>query len=192
MGRSEHREMQFLYQKHWTSKFDVNIHNIRTKNVGPTHHCSICKSKPAPECYLSLHFAFCVAPIDINGKTDICGERFCPKSPGGCAKHTYKDDFNQIIKDAYKKKKSISEVIEDLEIAKKLEELSVKTKEPEDKPILSYEQYNELNKQHVLTTKRERHEAMSMARSSFKVKEKAGTKLATTKTMKTKTKTISE
>jgi hypothetical protein len=181
MGRTEGREMEFLYGEHWASRFNVNIHNIRTKNVGPTHHCSYCKAPPMRSCYLNLHLAFCVASIDIHGKTDICGERFCPKSPGGCAKHTYKDDFNQIVKDAFKNVKSISQVMEDLEIAKKLEGLTLKSEEPEDKPILSYEQYNELNKQKVLTTKRGRHEAVSIARSNLRTKGKVGTKLATAK-----------
>ncbi|KAJ4357217.1 uncharacterized protein N0V89_001792 [Didymosphaeria variabile] len=169
MGRQEHRDMESLYPGHWDSKLDPDIHNIRTKAVGPPHHCRICHATAKPICYLKLHFAFCVAPIEVKGKPDICGERFCPKSQDGCATHPYNHGFNTMVKEAFKGVKSISEAMEELN-AQKLQALSLEPEEPEDAPILTYEEYNELAKQKALEEKRFRHTAMTAARTVLKTK----------------------
>ncbi|KAF9731040.1 hypothetical protein PMIN06_003630 [Paraphaeosphaeria minitans] len=172
-------ELQLLYRGHWDARLDLNVHNIRTKNVGLTHHCSVCKSKPKSQCYRELHFAFCVALIDIKDKEDICGERFCPKSPNGCGTHHYDHDFNTIIKEHWKNNKHIAEALEELALADKAQQLALEIKEPESKLDLSYEQYNQLNKEKAIATKRDRHEAMTKARaeSTTKGPNKAGSKM---------------
>ncbi|OAG05935.1 uncharacterized protein CC84DRAFT_1205594 [Paraphaeosphaeria sporulosa] len=171
--------LQLLYWGHWDSSLNLNTRNIRTKNVGQTHHCSVCSTKPKPQCYRELHLAFCIAKIELEGKPDICGERFCPKSPDGCGIHHYKNGFNEIIKDHWKNIKSISEALEELALAKKAQQLALESKEPECKPDIDYEQYNQRNKEKEMAAKRDRHEAMTKARAEFNTKSntKAGTKM---------------
>ncbi|KAF2450904.1 hypothetical protein P171DRAFT_479961 [Karstenula rhodostoma CBS 690.94] len=181
MGKSQHREMKLLYGDHWDSDMDPNVHNIRTKNVGVTHHCPIEKARPKLSCYLDLHFAFCTALIEIKGKAEICGERYCPKSPNGCGTHTYKNGFNTIVKDQWKNTKSITEAFEELELAEKSQQLALDSMEPVCKPDLTYEQYNELNKQKELDAKRDRHVAMTNSRAEINTKcnARTGTKMGT-------------
>lgn len=182
MGKSQNEEMKLLYEDHWDSSMDPNVHNIRTKKVGLSHHCPICKSRTKIRCYMDLHWAFCIAPIEIKGETSICGERYTPKSPGGCGTHHFKHGFNQIVKDHWKMKKTIVEAFEDLELAGKAEKaeksdeaeaagnVTLNSTEPGSEEELTYEQYNELNKQKELDAKRNRHEAMTNARAEVNAK----------------------
>ncbi|ORY14216.1 hypothetical protein BCR34DRAFT_647127 [Clohesyomyces aquaticus] len=84
-------------------KDDLHVHtrNIRSgARLSRTHHCPVCKKQPTKRCYQKLHFAFCLAPIEINGREVICGERFEVDSPGGCFTHPYNWDYNLCFKEA--------------------------------------------------------------------------------------------
>lgn len=184
MCKLGNRELNALYQGLWDSELNANIRNIRTGNIGPTHHCSICDKRAVINCYRQMHFAFCIAAVtDKNGVSHICGERFCPKSPTGCATHPYNHGYNEIIKDHWKNIKSIGEALEEIELAKKAQQLSLEAKEDKVKPDLSYEQWNQMNKEKELTAKRDRREARTMAATALITKAKGnagkGTKMDT-------------
>ncbi|KAL1611987.1 hypothetical protein SLS60_000210 [Paraconiothyrium brasiliense] len=69
-----------------------------------------------------------------------------------------------VVKEAFKGVKSIADAMDDLN-AQKLEALTLKQEEPEKKPILTYQEYNEQAKQKALEEKRCRHTANTMART---------------------------
>lgn len=159
-----------LYEGHWDASLKPNTHNIRTKNKGLAHHCPICDGPTKIACYLKLHWAFCTAPVTVNGKSEICGERFAPKSPGGCGKHKYSDNFNQVVKEAWKGNTSILEVIENSK-AQKPEQAAVDSNETENKENMTWQEH-EKKKQYE---KRDRQAAKTLARTRAHTK-KTGAK----------------
>ncbi|KAF2006477.1 hypothetical protein P154DRAFT_569869 [Amniculicola lignicola CBS 123094] len=113
-GKMQDSEFRYLYGWRWGSieidgtvkEFDPTIVNIVTGAKGP-HHCT-CKKAPTKACYHELHLAFCCAiigPREVDGvmiEESICGHKFSPKSPSGCAKHPYHDGHNEFFKLALK------------------------------------------------------------------------------------------
>jgi hypothetical protein len=91
------------YGENFRNNFNPFTRNIRKGTIMERkHHCTACGNKPpTKKCYDKdvLHYAFCLATVNVDGKDMICGERFEVKSPGGCAKHEY-PDFNVIFKEA--------------------------------------------------------------------------------------------
>ena len=153
MGRIEHNEMKLLYKGHWSTTFSMDCHNIRTGNLGNTHSCTVCNKRPTLNCYLNLHLAFCIAEVDVgDGKMDICGERFAPKSPAGCATHTHGGGYNTMIKEAWKKQKTITEAFEEMEQAERLASIAA-ARPATPPPPKTQEEYQEEAKQKLIKEK---------------------------------------
>jgi hypothetical protein len=147
-------DLSELYGPNFQGDFNPHMRNIREGTVWrEQHHCGMCDKAPTKKCYTldKLHFAFCIAPIDVDGEQVICGTRFKVNSDRGCAQHHYNHGYNLIFKEALRGKSLSPEAKEGA-----LEPNVVAQEEPEDKEPKPYTHYIEKNQKTVWKRKDEK------------------------------------
>ncbi|KAF2662521.1 hypothetical protein K491DRAFT_709878 [Lophiostoma macrostomum CBS 122681] len=139
----EELNLNELYGPNFQGDFNPHMRNIREGTEWrEKHHCHDCLKTPSRKCYglETLHFAFCIAPIEVDGKEVICGTRFKVKSDGGCAQHPYNHGYNLIFKEALRGKSLSPEAKEGTQ-----KEEPVTQEVSEDKEPKHYTHYVEKN-----------------------------------------------